>query len=74
VQRFLRATLIGSQSAEFIKASDLRYRVNRPDIWKKPTKTLARHQTPARGGYPHMDTTKYRSSRSVVIGASNISG
>ena len=40
----------------------------------KPTKTLARHQTLARGGYPHMDTTKYRSLRSVVIGASNISG
>ena len=39
-----------------------------------PTKTLARHQTLARGGYPHMDTTKYRSSRSVVIGAGNTSG
>ena len=35
---------------EFIKASDLRYRVNRPDGWTKADHRVARHQTLATRG------------------------
>ena len=59
VQRLVRATLIGTRSADFIKAGDRSIASTGRTYGSNRPKSSACHKALARGDHLHMDTTPY---------------